>query len=117
MTASRSGSLSEIEQFLELRFQCDAQHKRQLGRGVELPGLNGAYGIARHTHHVRQPGLGEPAVHPDLLEVVPQYKIVFHGPPQWFASWIIHAVSQQIAETVYAEATNSSCFLRSLKNL
>ena len=53
MTPARS-ALFKVKQLLELPVQRDAQHQRQLRGGVELPRLDGADGVARHAHQLRQ---------------------------------------------------------------
>ena len=55
-----SRSLSfKVKQLLKFPLQGDAKDQRELGRGVELPRLDGADGIAGDAHQPRQLGLGQ----------------------------------------------------------
>ena len=74
----RAAFCSEVEQFLKFFVQGDAQHQGQLGGGVELPGFNGADGIAGHAYQLRQGGLGEAPLRPGVLEAVLQNQLVVH---------------------------------------
>lgn len=69
MSPAPGGSV-EIEDVLKFFLQGDAQHQRQLGRGVELAGFDGADGVAGDAHHLGQVGLGEFLFRPDLFQAV-----------------------------------------------